>query len=652
MAIDEVALAKLRRRSGNQSTLVLDADASIDFVAGQLKVGGTAVEGGEVGGGGGLTGWYDVTEAPYLATGDGTTDDTAAIQAAADAAAGGVLYFPAGTYVVTEVTLSSGTRATGVPGATLKLKDGTEGSSGIVVVPNLVTDTDIDGLTFDGNDANVTEIPYIPCISIGGQYATVRNCVVADSAGSGITVLRTARFVKIVNNTVLRAQRFGVWGDADPAFLDGPENVVVHGNTVDTTGVTAIYGAGKYWTFTGNVVRNGGEGGISGYADDVVGFVVAGNVVENCENHGTHLAGTDLAVVGNIYRNVGSDVIMIAAGTETPATSTGFVIVGNTAESTTGGLGVDPCGIEIINATNGVISGNRLRDSLGSGIWINGIAFGFGDRCSDITITGNEIDGADEHGILVENGDRITITGNTIRNVSAATANTYDGIHVDDDGTDCTGLIVSANQITDANSKMKYGINIVDATSITVSGNLVLGHQTDDVIFGTATFARPITSPIAMEGGSISSNRTSGSAAEFNKFSAAAFGPVVSLAKSRGAAIGTQTIVQAGDDLGSLTFSGSDGANWINAANILGEVDGTPGTNDMPGRLVFQTTPDAAAAPTDSVLIGADKGFCLVDGITAPATRAGWATLYVDTSDGDLKVKFGDGTVKVLAADT
>ena len=42
----------------------------------------------------------------------------------------------------------------------------------------------------------------------------------------------------------------------------------------------------------------------------------------------------------------------------------------------------------------------------------------------------------------------------------------------------------------------------------------------------------------------------------------------------------------------------------------------------------------------------------LTDGLTAPSTASGWAIIYVDTSDGDLKVKFGDGTVTVIAADT
>lgn len=42
----------------------------------------------------------------------------------------------------------------------------------------------------------------------------------------------------------------------------------------------------------------------------------------------------------------------------------------------------------------------------------------------------------------------------------------------------------------------------------------------------------------------------------------------------------------------------------------------------------------------------------LTDGITAPGTVAGHAQIYVDTADGDLKVKFGDGITKVLATDT
>jgi hypothetical protein len=55
---------------------------------------------------------------------------------------------------------------------------------------------------------------------------------------------------------------------------------------------------------------------------------------------------------------------------------------------------------------------------------------------------------------------------------------------------------------------------------------------------------------------------------------------------------------------------------------------------------------------TEWVRLSAGGGLGLKDGISAPATVAGFALLYVDTADGDLKVKFGDGTVKTIVVDT
>jgi len=40
------------------------------------------------------------------------------------------------------------------------------------------------------------------------------------------------------------------------------------------------------------------------------------------------------------------------------------------------------------------------------------------------------------------------------------------------------------------------------------------------------------------------------------------------------------------------------------------------------------------------------------DGITAPGTVSGFASLYIDSADGDLKIKFGDGTVKTIVTDS
>ena len=70
--------------------------------------------------------------------------------------------------------------------------------------------------------------------------------------------------------------------------------------------------------------------------------------------------------------------------------------------------------------------------------------------------------------------------------------------------------------------------------------------------------------------------------------------------KSRNGSIGGNTIVQDGDSLGRMTFFGNDGTdNNTPAAEIDIEVDGTPGSNDMPGRIVFKTTQDGASATTE-----------------------------------------------------
>jgi hypothetical protein len=60
------------------------------------------------GGGGTSLGLYNVKDPAYGATGDGTTDDTAAVQAAIDAAytaGGGTVWFPPGTYMCNTLTL-------------------------------------------------------------------------------------------------------------------------------------------------------------------------------------------------------------------------------------------------------------------------------------------------------------------------------------------------------------------------------------------------------------------------------------------------------------------------------------------------------------------------------------------------------------------
>lgn len=103
---------------------------------------------------------------------------------------------------------------------------------------------------------------------------------------------------------------------------------------------------------------------------------------------------------------------------------------------------------------------------------------------------------------------------------------------------------------------------------------------------------------------------------------------------------GTQAAVTSGTAIGKARFFGSDGTNLIEAASIESFVDGTPGTNDMPGRLVFSTTADGASSPTERMRIdNAGKigiGVSPISGATLSVAKAvtGATTGYGVLSNG------------------
>ena len=86
-------------------------------------------------------------------------------------------------------------------------------------------------------------------------------------------------------------------------------------------------------------------------------------------------------------------------------------------------------------------------------------------------------------------------------------------------------------------------------------------------------------------------------------FNASSSGPALEFGQSNNSTVGSHTVVASGDTLGVIRFSGSDGTNFIRGAQIFCVVDGTPGTNDMPGHLVFSTTADGASSPTERMRI-------------------------------------------------
>jgi hypothetical protein len=128
---------------------------------------------------------------------------------------------------------------------------------------------------------------------------------------------------------------------------------------------------------------------------------------------------------------------------------------------------------------------------------------------------------------------------------------------------DSSGRLLVGTSTATNNLRLQQNFGVVYAGTANPSGMSLTGYQ------GTTNFHRPII--------------------DFNR--------------SRGTTNGSMTVVASGDGLGSLIFRGSDGSQFVDAAIIEAVVDGTPGANDMPGRLVFSTTADGASTPTERMRI-------------------------------------------------
>ena len=134
-----------------------------------------------------------------------------------------------------------------------------------------------------------------------------------------------------------------------------------------------------------------------------------------------------------------------------------------------------------------------------------------------------------------------------------------------------------------------------DATPFVIdaSGRAISGYT-------SAITTGSFTAPVQLHANTSSSANAGYSAFNWNSSAA---GAGYNFFKSRGDTIGTPSIVNNADTVGFTQYFAYDGASWLSCASIAGQVDGTPGANDMPGRLLFSTTADGAATPTERMRI-------------------------------------------------
>jgi hypothetical protein len=150
-------------------------------------------------------------------------------------------------------------------------------------------------------------------------------------------------------------------------------------------------------------------------------------------------------------------------------------------------------------------------------------------------------------------------------------------------------------------------------------GSLVVNHTTTLAIGPSTT---PRLQILATDGNGFGSAR----------YSNGATGTSLFLSKSRGTTIGSNTVITSGDTFGLIRFCGTDGTNFVDGAIIEGRSDGTPGSADMPGMLLFSTTPDGASAAVERMRIS-NAGNVVIN-TAAIATNATNGFLYVPSCAG------------------
>ncbi|KGU86305.1 putative Ig domain-containing protein [Pseudomonas mediterranea] len=399
----------------------------------------------------------------FGAKGDGITDDTAAIQAAIDAAAaagGGEVYVPAGTYIVSGgeepsdgcLMLKSNVHlyGDGMGETTVKVADGSDTKiTGVIrsAYGEETHDFGISQLTIDGNRDHTTgKIDgwfngYIPGEEGYDSNVTIDSVEIKDCSGYGFDPHE-----QTVNMVI--------------------KNSVSHGNGLD--GFVADFLSDS--TFENNVA----------YDNDRHGF----NVVTS-----TH----DFTLTNNVAYDNGGNGIVVQRGSEnipSPSniTITGGEVYGNGAE-----------GVLIKLSSEVTVTGVDIHDNASAGVRIYGSNH---VEILDNTLNNNSLGGAVPEIIIQSYDDTLGVSGkyfngsdNTIQGnlISGSDLSTYGVAERNEDGTDRNAIIANTISHTSKGATLIYGDgSYVSATApmTTVQGtagnDTLLGTSASEIFYGGA----------------------------------------------------------------------------------------------------------------------------------------------------------------------
>jgi len=390
----------------------------------------------------------------FGAVGDGSTDDTAAIQAAITATPGGTVYFPAGTYIISAKIVAN-------PAVSLL----GNGSNSIVRLKNGTTLTAAPQF-----DARMFWIKNGSNITVSGLFFDEN--VRGGAKCSGSQLYSDIDRLRILNNTVYDNNNVGITVAGSGGSPGNCTNVLIQGNSVWPLGPGPVIPTPG--------VENGQEG-IKTSGNRKV--VIADNYMRTFYDDGISVNGL-YVVDPSGYDDGDRDI----------------VIQGNTIEAWSRSIIIDGW------VENVTIQGNTCRKMNGATIAYaqplilvtNVISSSIATSYArNVSIEGNTciVDttySTDCTGIAVTSGVNVTIEGNSILKVGSATP-TANGIDISMSGFVKTiqSIVVSNNAIQNYLNGIYLAASGTDfPIDVSIDGNIINNVTNVVTLVGAATAAR------------------------------------------------------------------------------------------------------------------------------------------------------------------
>ena len=335
--------------------------------------------------------WIDVTHSDYGATGNGSDDDTTAIQAALDfgkANSGSTVYFPSGTYKVTFLTLANASNmkilGNGIGQIKIETTASIKGSAATdrsMFFLDTATDVIVDGIEFVGNETEFVNDGLDTKLVL---FNAATRCVIRDCKVSkierGIEFEQDSTDCRIENNIATECFAAGIRTDGEDAS---------NPNT--------------YFHILGNTSYNNrddsygqGEGIHTNYAAH---FIISNNICyDNMANGIRHEGSVTSVLTGNVCRANGSNGISMYLASSKNVITGNMCINNNTnrhgdvdTRASKGNSGTEMAGIQLENVSNnctviGNVCGNDSGSFQGYGIVSNLRNFGNRNTSSEKNI--------------------------------------------------------------------------------------------------------------------------------------------------------------------------------------------------------------------------------------------------------------------------